>query len=121
MPWLDTESPDRLSIVYLYPIAAAATAPLVAAVQGLTQRALFSSTAGRTALAAVGLCMKSPKVFLLVILCIRVRPGKMQRLCTGTLVHYEQTVRKRVARPGRRMQRVCTGALSQYEQLARLS
>jgi len=33
----------------------------------------------------------------------------MQRVRTGTLVHYEHTVRERVARPGRRMRRVCAG------------
>ena len=28
----------------------------------------------------------------------------------GTAVEYEQTVRRRAARPGKRMRRVCTGA-----------
>ena len=29
-------------------------------------------------------------------------------MCTGTPVHYEQTVRERAARPGMRVWRVCT-------------
>ena len=37
-------------------------------------------------------------------------------MCTGTLVHHEQTVMGRVARPGRRMRRKCTGTLVHYEQ-----
>ena len=30
-------------------------------------------------------------------------------MCTGTPVHYEQTVREQVSRPGRRRRRGCTG------------
>ena len=40
----------------------------------------------------------------------------------GTLVHYERTVRERLAMPGRRMRRVCerrTGTLVHDEQIAR--
>jgi hypothetical protein len=38
------------------------------------------------------------------------RPGarRVRRVCTGTPVHCEPTVRERVARPGKRMRRVCT-------------
>jgi hypothetical protein len=40
-------------------------------------------------------------------------------VCPGTLVHYEQTLRERIAMPGR-MQRVCTGGFTgatvHYEQ-----
>ena len=35
---------------------------------------------------------------------------------TSALVHYASTVRKRVARPGRRLRRVCTGTLVHSEQ-----
>jgi len=49
-------------------------------------------------------------------------PGRrMRRVCAGTLVHYEQTVRRRVTMPGRRMRRVCAGTLVHYEQTVRLS
>ena len=34
-------------------------------------------------------------------------------------VHYERTVRERMARPGRRTQQVCTGTLVQCEQKVR--
>ena len=40
-------------------------------------------------------------------------------MCVGTLVHYEQAVRKRVhrpQRPGSRMRRVCGGILSITEE-----
>ena len=40
-------------------------------------------------------------------------------MCTGTPVHYEQTVKERVARPGRMMRRVCTGTPAHYEYTAR--
>ena len=42
------------------------------------------------------------------------------RLRRGLIpARYAQTVRERVARPGRRMRRVCTGTLVQYEQAVR--
>ena len=44
---------------------------------------------------------------------------RMRRLCTGTLVHREQTLRGRVDRPGRRMRRVCTGTQAHCEQTLR--
>ena len=44
----------------------------------------------------------------------------MRRVCTGTPVQYEQTVRERVARPGRRVQRVCTGT-PVYQRESRVS
>jgi len=37
-------------------------------------------------------------------------------VCEGTPVHYEQTVRERVPRPGSRMRRVCEGRPANYEQ-----
>ena len=40
-------------------------------------------------------------------------------MCTGALVHHEQTVRERMARPGRRRRRVCTGAPVHREQTLR--
>ena len=41
-------------------------------------------------------------------------------MCTGTLVRYEQTVRERVARLGRRRWRVCTRRVHyEYEQIVR--
>jgi hypothetical protein len=44
------------------------------------------------------------------------RPGRwMRRVCAGTLVHHEQTVKERVARPGRRMRNVSTGTLVRYD------
>ena len=50
------------------------------------------------------------------------RPGRLtRRVCTGTPVKYQQTVRERVARPGRLTRRVCTGTLVHYEQTVRLS
>jgi len=38
---------------------------------------------------------------------------------SGSLVHYEQTVRERVARPWIRSRRVCTDTLVHYEQTDR--
>ena len=43
----------------------------------------------------------------------------MRQACTGALVHYVQTVRGRVAGPGRRMRRMCAGTPFHYEPTVR--
>ena len=50
------------------------------------------------------------------VCCTNVPAYRQRRLCTGTLVPHEQTVRERVAKPGRRMRRR-TGTLQQTVRL----
>ena len=48
------------------------------------------------------------------------RPGTMvRRVCPDPLVHYDQTVRARVGRPGRRVRRVCPCTPVHYDETAR--
>jgi hypothetical protein len=45
----------------------------------------------------------------------------MQRVCAGTPAHHAQTMKERVARPGRRMRRECTDTLAYQEHALLLS